>query len=139
MNPAPCSSATRKGENLSFIYNISFMADTVHRASLLPAPLQTPRLTFTMSQGDGRLAGMEQHTQGSGVWLHPSSHVGLHPLLPGKGEVGPPQRGGKGKFGLQSLQRMPQPNLGWWLGSVTFQKAFSGCNLVKRDAGWAGE
>jgi len=42
----------KKGKNLSFIYNISFTADTVHHASLLPAPLQTQMLTFTKSRAE---------------------------------------------------------------------------------------
>lgn len=76
------------------------MADTVHHASLLPAPLQTPGLTFTKSQGDRCLARLEQHTLGSGIWLDPSSHITLHLLLPRKDKVRPPSVGGNGKSGL---------------------------------------
>lgn len=42
------------------------MADTAHHASLPPAPLQTPTLTFTKSQGHHQLPGLEQHTAGQG-------------------------------------------------------------------------
>lgn len=42
------------------------MADAAHRASLLLAPLQTPTLTFTKSQGHHRLPRLEQHTAGQG-------------------------------------------------------------------------
>lgn len=49
------------------------MADTVHQALLLPAPLQTRRLTFTKSRGDRCLTGREQRAAGQGARIPPGS------------------------------------------------------------------
>lgn len=56
----------KKGKNLSFIYNISFTADTVHHASLRPAPLQTQMLTFTKSRAERCLTRRDALCKGQG-------------------------------------------------------------------------
>lgn len=59
------------------------MADTAYHALLA---LQTPTLTFTKSQGQHWLPGLEQHAaeQGQGAWLDPGATRGFICCFPGR-------------------------------------------------------
>jgi len=116
------------------------MADTVHPALLLPAPLQRRRLTFTKSQGDRCLTGLEQHAAGQGSGIPPGSQQ-PRPVSPAAFQQGQGENTTNGEklkvlLSIAVISDAPAKP-GTLVEKYHLKESFLGMQLSERDPGWA--